>query len=221
MGDILERKCAKCKKIIRIERNNIVNTLKFQDKYYHSKCFEELAAQKATGKRGNPAKWQDALDNIWLLEAETKKILEHYLAKDDLNAWLLENYNIVTVPGQFWQLVADLEGGKYKGKRCKPVDVELLCDCWKWGQKKLDEISQYNKSHNKGPTSDSTRLMYDLAILIGKVPQFLAYREKKKVAEQEMINNVYFDDIDMTKIGQGKQIKKKDVSDISDDIFTE
>ena len=29
------------------------------------------------------------------------------------------------------------------------------------------------------------------------------------------------DDIDMSKIGQGKQIKRKDISDISDDIFTE
>ena len=138
-----------------------------------------------------------------------------------MNAWLLENYNIVTVPGQFWQLVADLEGGKYKGKRCKPVGVGVLCDCWKWGQKKLDEIDQYNKSHHKGPTSDTARLMYDLAILVGKVPQFLDYRSKQKSVRQEMINNAYFDDIDMTKIGQGKQIKKKDVSDISDDIFTE
>ncbi len=218
----MTRKCVKCKGEIEIDGNNITDVLKFQGKYYHSKCFEEMATQKAVSKRGKPQMWQEALDNIWELEAETKKMLEQQIAKDNLNTYLLENYNITMIPSRFWQIVADLEIGKYKGKRCKPVDISVLYGCWKWGQRKLNEIDQYNKSHNKGPADDNARLMYDLAILIGKLPQFLAYKDKQKVAKKEMARAfVLNDDIDMSKIGHGKQEKKKDISDISNDIFVE
>ena len=48
------------------------------------------------------------------------------------------------------------------------------------------------------------------------------YKEKKKAARHEMSRtNMFNDDIDMSRIGQSKQIKKKDISDISDDIFVE
>ena len=222
MSDIIARKCAKCKGSIDIDRNNITNVIQFQGKYYHSDCFESMAAQKASSNRGKPEQWKDALANIWEIEAETKKQLEHFFAKDDLNVHLLENYNITMIPTRFWQVIAELEGGIYKGKRCKPVSISTLCGCWKWGQRKLNEISQYNKSQGKGPQDDSARLMYDLAILIGKVPNYLGYKEKQKAARNEMARAAApHDDIDMSKIGQGKQTKRKDISDISDDIFTE
>lgn len=216
------RKCAQCKEVIEINKNNICNVIQFQDKYYHYDCFESMAKEKAQSNRGKPQMWQDALDRIWDIESETKKMLKHFCAKDDLNAWLLDHYDITMIPTRFWQVVADLEMGKYKGKRCKPVDISTLYGCWKWGQRKLNEINQYNKSQNKGPTDDNARLMYDLAILIGKIPNYLAYKEKQKAAKNEMTRTaVLNDDIDMSKIGQGKQTKRKDISDISDDIFTE
>lgn len=222
MGEIITRKCAKCKGDIEINRNNITNVLQFQGKYYHYDCFEEFATQRAESKRGNPEQWKEALENIWELEAETKKMLEHFWAKDDLNVHLLNNYNITMIPTRFWQVIADLESGTYKGKRCKPVSINTLCGCWKWGQRKLNEINQYNKSNNKGPKDDNARLMYDLAVLVGKVPNYLAYKEKQKAARNEMARTaVSHDDIDMSKIGQGKKTKRKDISDISDDIFTE
>ena len=222
MGDIVTRKCACCKGVVEIDKHNISNVICFQGKYYHYDCFTKLASEKAATKRGKPQMWQEALDNIWELEDETKKMLEQFIARDELNIWLLEHYNITSVPTRFWQIVADLEGGIYKGKRCKPVDVTTLCGCWKWGQKKLNEISQYNKSHNKGPRDDNARLTYDLAVLVGKVPNYVAYVKKQKVAKNEMSRIATLnDDIDMSRIGQGKQTKKKDISDISDDIFIE
>ena len=75
MVNIMTRKCAKCKGEIEIDSTNITDVLKFQDKYYHSKCFEDMATQKAASKRGKPQMWQEALDNIWELESETKKML--------------------------------------------------------------------------------------------------------------------------------------------------
>lgn len=222
MAEIITRKCAKCKDVIEIDVDDIRDVIFFNKLYYHKSCFESMAAEKAASKRGKPQMWQDALDNIWELEAETKRMLEHFVAKDELNAHLLENYNITMIPTRFWQVIADLEMGKYKGKRCKPIDIRVLCGCWKWGQRKLNEINQYNKSHNKGPTDDNARLLYDLTILVGKIPNYLAYKEKQKAAENEMATTVVLnDDIDMSKIGQSKQIKRTDISDISDDIFVE
>jgi hypothetical protein len=181
-----------------------------------------MAQNKAATKRGKPQMWQDALDKIWELEAETKRMLESYVAKDELNLWLLDNYDIVEVPKRLFQVISELEVGKYKGKRCKPVTASTLYGCWKWGQQKLNEISQYNKFHNKGPIDDSARIMYDLAVLIGKIPNYLAYKEKQKAAKHEMATVVVLnDDIDMSKIGQVKQTARNDISDISDDIFVE
>lgn len=184
MSEIITRKCAKCKGEIEIEKDNISSVLQFQDKYYHSDCFISMAEEKAASKRGKPQMWQDALERVWELEAETKKMLGHYFARDELNAWLLSNYDIIDVPTRFWQVVSELAIGKYKGKKCKPLDVKTLCECWKWGQKKLNEISAYNKFQGKGPADDSQRLMYDLAILIQKIPVYL-----KKEKEENKISN--------------------------------
>lgn len=222
MSNIITRKCAKCKGVIEIDVDDIDNIIYFNKLYYHEDCFVAMAQQKAASKRGKPQMWQDALDDIWSLESETKRMLESYAAKDELNEWLLDNYDIIEVPKRLFQIISELEVGNYKGKRCKPVKASILCGCWKWGQRKLNEINQYNKSHNKGPTDDNARLMYDLTILVGKIPNYLAYKEKQKAAENEMATTVALnDDIDMSKIGQGKQVKRTDISDISDDIFVE
>lgn len=185
MADVLVRKCAKCKGEIVIHKNSISNVIQFQNKYYHYDCFEILATEKAASKRGKPQMWQEALDNIWVLEDETKKMLEQFIAKDELNTWLLEHYNITSVPTRFWQIVADLEGGMYKGKRCKPVSIVTLCGCWKWGQKRLNQIALTNKSNRKGPSNDSDRLRYDLAILISHTEDFKKHQSKIKAMEIE------------------------------------
>ena len=222
MSEIIIRKCAKCKGEIEIEKNNISNVLQFQDKYYHSDCFVSMAEEKAASKRGKPQMWQEALDQIGELESNTKSMLEHYFARDELNAWLLDNYNIAMIPSRFWQIIADLEMGKYKGKRCKPVNTDTLCGCWKWGQRKLNEISQYNKSHNKGPADDNARLIYDLTILISKLPNYLAYKEKQKAAEierqRELKENIK---VDYSKITNNvvSNNNLQDISSLVDDIF--
>lgn len=185
MGNIVVRKCAKCKGEIVIHKNDIRDVLQFQDRYYHYGCFEELANEKASSNRGKPQMWKDALDNIWELESDTKKMLEHYFAKDDLNAWLLNNYDITMIPTRFWQVVADLENGKYKNKRCKPVNITTLCSMWRWGQKHLDKIAANNKSSNKGPGNDSDRLRYDLAILISHTEDFKKHQNKIKAMDAE------------------------------------
>ena len=220
MADVLVRKCAKCKDDIVIFKNNISNVVQFQNKYYHYDCFENLAAEKATSKRGKPQMWQEALDNIWVLEDETKKMLEQFIAKDELNTWLLNHYDIVTVPSYFWQLVADLERGIYKRKKCKPVKTFDLCECWKWGQRKLNDIAINNKMQHKGPENDTDRLRYDLAILITKYPLFLKHKSKSSVttlAESLERNQPKIDYGVLEK--NSKNDDENDILDILDEVF--
>ena len=117
--------------------------------------------------------------------------------------------------------MADLERGSYKGKRCRPISMEMLLGVWKWGQRKLDEIAANNRANHKGPQNDEARLVYDLAILVGKVPSYLVYKEKQKSAAIELARNTVHEEVDISRIGQQKKKVKKDISDIFNDLYIE
>lgn len=222
MAEALIRKCACCKRAITIDENSINDVIQYKGKYYHLSCFETMATEKAASKRGKSVEWQAALDNLQNLKNETRGVIEHSWAKDDLNDWLLQHYDISAVPSRFWQIIAELEQGKYKGKKCKPIKIGTILGAWRWGQRKLDEIALTNKKNNKGPKSDNDRIMYDFAILIQKVPQFLAYQEKQRMAEMERQKNIK----DNTKVDYSKIITNnkqdnslRDISSLVDSIF--
>jgi hypothetical protein len=223
MPDVILRKCGGCSETIEINRNSIADVLYYKNKYYHSQCFCEIAEKRSKTKRSTAVEWQTALDNLCELEADTKKMLEIAWVKDDLNEWLLSNYDIAAVPSRFWQIVADLERGIYKGKKCKPVTMETLLGAWKWGQRKLNSINRSNKMKKSGPQSDDARISYDLAILVQKVPIFLDYQEKQKAAEMERQRTLKeVMKIDYSKIASSTKASSNNLQDISslvDDIF--
>lgn len=220
MAENITRKCACCKEAITIERNNLANIVYFDKKYYHSNCFVEMATKKASSKRGKPAYWQEALDNLWVLKSETKSMIEHAWAKDDLNDWLLKHYDIATVPSRFWQMIAELEQGKYKGKKCKPIKVETILGTWQWGQKKLNEISINNKKNHKGPKDDNARLSYDLSIVISKVPNYFTHLSKVKALETETKQTMEKTKINYDNLERQTNVNQiDDISDMLDEIF--
>ena len=220
MADILKRKCNHCKETMMIERGNTSNVIYFDEKYYHYDCFIEVATKKASSKRGKPAQWQEALDNLWILENDTIRALEYSWTKDDLNEWLLEHYDVVTVPGRFWQIVAELEQGKYKGKKCKSVKIDIILGAWRWGQQKLNKINMENKKGHKGPIDDNARIMYDLSIIINKIPNYLSHVAKTKALEattQQMINKTKINYNNLE--NKASDNKLDDISDMLDEIF--
>lgn len=185
VADVLIRKCAFCKGVITIDKDSIDDVLQYKNKYYHLSCFEVMATEKAASKRGKPVEWQAALGNLRELKNETRSVIEHSWAKDDLNSWLLQHYDISVVPSRFWQIVAELEQGKYKGKKCKPIEISTILGAWQWGQTKLNRININNKKNHKGPKDDNARLSYDLSIIISKVPNYFSHLSKIKALESE------------------------------------
>ena len=219
MGDIIVRKCNACKGEIVINRSES-NAIYYDNMYYHKDCFHELATKRSQSKRGKPEKWMAALSHIDAIEAETKKMLEGAWIKDDLNTWLLGHYDIAVVPARFWQVLCELEGGVYRGKRCKPVSIETLFGAWKWGQRKLDSISKNNKMNHRGPESDDARIMYDLSILVSKIPNYLTHVSKMKMIESDVNHQKEKTKINYHNIETNSQTREvDDISSLLDEIF--
>ena len=222
MGDVITRKCAHCKGEIAIDKHHISDVIVFNKLYYHSGCFEAMAKKKSASNRGKPQVWKDALDRMWEIEAETKRALECFIARDNLNDWLLEHYDIVEVPSKFWQITSDLANGTYKSRKCKPISLKNLYGCWRWGQKNLDKISVSNKMGHKGPANDVDRLRYDLAILITKYPLYLEHKSKTAAINATSSFEEKQPKIDytsMVKKSSASDDSKNDILDLMDEIF--
>lgn len=213
MPDILLRKCQACPQPIEIDMSNINNVVFYKTGYYHKTCFCELAKQKANSKRGKPADWQYALDNVSGLELVAINRLQYPFIKDSFNEYLLQNYNVVAVPDRLWETVGTLEKGMYKNKKCKPISIKILFEAWQWGQHKLNKINNNNRMNHKGPTNDEERILYDLAILVRKIPNYLAHKAKmdalKAEAKTEAASRINYNNV------QSAEVKPEGLDDIS------
>lgn len=214
-----KRKCGTCGQDIVVDRHNLDNIAFYQNRYHHVGCLVDKANKGiASGKR--VAIWEKLLNRIPELQEEAKKNLGHGLIRDEFNEYLLNHYDIISVPNRFWQIIEDIGNGNYRKNKCRPTDIDRIFQTWKWGQSNLDKIASNNKIKNKGPKNDDERLNYDLAIVLKHVPQYLAYEAKNKAVAAEIKNTSAFEDIDLSRIRQKKTEKKNDVSDIFDDFFS-
>ena len=222
MSVTILRKCCGCSDPVVIKRDNLSDIIYYKTKYYHSECFCKIAEKRSKTKISTALEWKDALDNMLVLEADTKNMLENSLFQDELNEWLLNHYNITSVPKRVWSTLAELNNGKYKGKKCRPVTMETILDTWRWGQKKLDSISRDNKTNHRGPDDDNARIMYDLSIIISKVPNYLSHMSKMKMLQEEekresAKTHINYDNVQPTKVENKEGLD--DISDLLDDMF--
>lgn len=190
MAKATERKCNACKQPIKIDKNNIRDVVYYKKLYYHSGCFVELATKRSQSKSKTAVEWSDALAHVADFEADAKTVLSTRLvykgAQDDLNDYLLSRYKVVSISGRFWQVLADLNNGIYRSKRCNKVTTETVFEAWKWAQKDLDDINRGNRLNHRGPAGDEQRLLYDFAIVVRRIPDFVAYKAKQEAAEAAM-----------------------------------
>ena len=68
--------------------------------------------------------------------------------------------------------------------------------------------------NNKGPKDDGARLLYDLSILVSKVPNYLAHKAKMEALQVEVkketkLNHINYDSMQRT------EIKHEGLDDIS------
>lgn len=179
------RKCTKCKKTIEFDLDNISGIVRYNNFFYHSDCFVEYCQGRAA-ESSSPV-WQRYIDDMSKFENAAKEKINYKKNKDDFNCYLLNHYDVAAVPDRFWTVIAELENGKYKNKKCNPVPIKTLFDAWKWGQVKLDGVNRRNKASNNGPKNDVERIPYDLAILVKHIPDYIKYKAKCDAEEAERI----------------------------------
>lgn len=227
METVIERKCTECKNKIEIKYGDIKDVIFYKRLYYHTSCFCKMAEKKAKSKRGNPTEWQEALNDLEDIVRYTKTVVMSNWPKektekkprkrvdtDDLNEYLLAQYKVSVVERRFWSTVRDLENGLYRKKKCKKVPLDVLLGAWSWGQHKLDEIDRKNKMNNKGPKTNEERIFYDLAILIKKIPNYLAYKAKQDALMEEARERIVSMNYDS--VLRPDEIESEGLDDISD-----
>lgn len=225
MAKVSYRKCNACKQPIEIHKNNIRDVVYYKKLYYHSGCFVEIATRRSQSKSKTATEWKHALEHIGEFEEEAKTVLTTRLvykgAKDDLNDYLLAQYKIVSVADRFWQVLSDLNNGIYKRKRCKKTPTDVVLETWKWSQQNLDAIARSNRLNHRGPTSDEQRLLYDFAIVVRRIPDFMAHKAKQEAAEAEMkLSKKETVNIDYSKIKIANNNEGlDDISDLLDDLI--
>ena len=223
MSDIFTRKCKDCGKPIAFHRDDFTGIILFKDLYYHEECFKTLAAKRATKASSSPD-WKKALDdNLVQLKKETAEALDYYIGRDDLWNHLLESYDINSVTSYMVKTIDQIVQGEYKGKS-KPIPYREFAMCWIESQKGLDTIAANNAQLGKKMTG-SQRVNYDMAIVVGRYPEWKKTKNQPQQSKQELPSMAIMDSTCLLKAkqpkqaNQNKQTKRRDLSDIMNDIL--
>ena len=89
-------------------------------------------------------------------------------------------------------------------------------------EKKLDSISRNNKMNHRGPSNDDSRIMYDLSIIVSKVPNYLSHKSKMQMLQadgnrESKKPHIDYSNVQQTKTQSGGGLD--DISELLDDIF--
>lgn len=221
MSATLIRKCAFCGKDIVITKNNM-RMISYKNKSYHTECFKTMCNGRVLKNNRYSPMYSEALQNLKQLETETKKKLMNRFVQDDLNVYLLDKYEVCTLSARFWEYIKDIQKGKYRGKRCLPVDLETLFNMWKDYQKELDKTNAWNR-HNGKVIEGESRAIYDLAILMNNYVKYAKKVEKTKREVAEKEKNSRADNSERINYNKIKAVETKDglgdISDLLDDLI--
>lgn len=220
MSATLIRKCAFCGEDIVLTKNDM-HMVSYKKKSYHTECFKTMCNGRVLKNNRYSSIYSDALQNLDQLESEAKKKLMHRFVQDELNEYLIVHYDVGALSRRFWSIIADIQSGKYNGKRCKPIELETLFDMWKYYKEELDRINLRNLKQGNN-IFDENRVLYDLAIIMKNYGKIQREMKKEKVAAEEtkMATKTIKEKINYMSIG-GKKTEdgQKDISSIMDEIF--
>ena len=220
------RKCFECEKPIEFDTNNMDDLIRFEKLFYHYDCFINVCKRKSKSKKALP-KWGEALNSIDKIHQETKQFFETNSdnPKDKLYKFLLETYDISKLPSHFFIKLENIYTGKLKGLGCS-IPPEDLLDMWERKQK----LGYFDKMRAKNITSGKEmtgyqKLNYDLAVIINQYYDYLRWKERNKIIEQD-VNKVHVDilkTVDLEKLSKIAQNQNKedeeDIDSLLDELF--
>lgn len=214
MSRTTTRTCKKCKEKINIALENLNSSefVKYKSAFYHTDCFIDQANKMISKNNKASITWQEALDNLDIYKSEAKDSVKTTLYRDALNEHLIDNYEVAALSSYFWNVIAEIENGQYRKKRCKKISISEILDMWEYYQPELDKTYKENLRRGNEMFGED-RVRYDLAIIIKnyeKIKKGIA-KEKAKAAEATKAEEPK---IDYTKMSRAKFEQKRDLSDL-------
>lgn len=226
MTDVLTVKCAYCKEVIELDLNKAQQLVKYDNSYYHKKCFQEMCEKKLSSQNGKikKEKWLKALYEIDEYNRKARLALEPRLLEDKVYRFILDNYNYIgSVPAYVFTKLKSIYSGTYRGL-AKPIPPSDLLDMWKRQMKFLKEkrafLIQKGTMDEDNPTG---QVNYDLAVLVGKYDSYLRWKEKQKLNEVDKKNNENFvkSFVETNNITTQKNVVTATQDDNMDDILSD
>ena len=213
------RKCAECKDIIYFNRYD-GSFVQFKNLYYHTSCLKQ---KLLNGKTVRTRKTQAELNQlIPELQAATSAQIQSIQAKSTLISLIANHYDLAVFPPMLHLRLADVFNGKYKGLT-RPLLPDHLLDMWMQKFDWLDE--QVAKYRSGNPPTGVGRVLYDLAVLVNKYNDYLAWLETSKQEKNETAAQVKENkegQINLSRVPQAKKpvySGKVDLEAMADDIW--
>lgn len=227
--------CNFCKKhmVIGKEKDNFVF---YNNKFYHKDCFEAWAhnTKKPSKIRLSALDMidiyvQDANEQIDdILKENEKRDFSHILKKsiDDLkrkfdemevNDYIKEFYDIVSIPSNVWRRLDSIYKGTFQ-KFDGQIPPSHLLDMWKQKSNYLRKIHMVKFKTNP---DIANIILYDLAILMSKYNDYLAWKRKQNYLEsvsvlQKAVTNEKIVTSDM--VSKKQNIVNKDKKKVNDNM---
>lgn len=216
----MELKCTYCcdgKERITVTDKNVKNFIKYDNKYFCSnKCFTNFCNEKLSNKRAKRSKWEKALNDIEELNKKTYEELSQVYYRDKLYWFLLEEYDVNSLPSYMYTKFDAITKGSYKLMK-KGIPYDELLDMW---QRK---IKVFKKRKGRNQYEPLQLINYDLEILLSKYDSYKKWKEKEKIYQEQST-------LEIEKIKQSSVItkslckpssKKDNIDDEMDDILDE
>jgi hypothetical protein len=130
--------------------------------------------------------------------------------------YLQNKYSITKMPKQLFIKLSNIFNGKLQGLN-KPIPPEHMYDMWQRKSSYLDKVHASNIIKGK-KMEGYIRLNYDLAIIISKYDDYLAWLDRQKSLAVD--NEKLKENVEVTKVlyKQNIQPSKQDNNDIADII---
>lgn len=229
------RKCKICKNEFDIVKNDYI---RFKNGFCEIDCYKEYKLNKGMDEEILDKQIDELMkltkeEKIKRSQEELEKTKKKIRAKkkednrkknlDNLINYFSDIYDIRIFSKYFYTKLAQINNGSYKGLKDGIPYADIL-DMFKIKQQSLNSIAERNKSKGKEITGIN-RLNYDLAILINKYDDYLSWKNKQKVIENQVQVKHTSNElkIDYSKLCSNSKKENNnddiDINDICDDIY--
>ena len=229
------RKCAVCKNDFALDS---IDYIKDKGKYIEIECYIQKELNKGLNIDIVHSKLEIIKKTMQVEQEENTKIemekehnklkakkqeVNRTTNKNEFIKYLMETYDISTLPKQFYFKIAEINNGNDK-RISEGITYEDLLNMFKKKKTYLDKVASNNVTKGKEMNGYS-RLNYDLAIIINKYDSYKAWQRQQQLLQADLIqqNNNLKDEIkiDYSKIKSEHSATKSelDIGDILNDIY--